>query len=98
VVKAITGRIAIWFVGCLHAGCNHMPGHIFVIRPFFFLIFTTHTYRLMIIDGQKPAVLTQQWFPAAPATLGTGKLFFPVFFHFRPRWIVDWLNGWLCKL
>jgi hypothetical protein len=85
VVKAITGRIPVRFVGCGHAGCNHLPGHIFVIRPFFFLFFTFQTYRLMVIDGQQPAVLSVKGLSAAPAAVGTGKLFFPIFFHFSPR-------------
>jgi hypothetical protein len=51
VVEAITGRIPIRFVGCLHAGCDHLFGHVLVIRPFFFLFFASHAYRLMVIDG-----------------------------------------------
>jgi len=51
VVKAITGRIPIRFVGCLHAGCDHLFGHVLEIKPFFFLSFAFHAYRLMVIDG-----------------------------------------------
>jgi hypothetical protein len=50
-MKAITGRIAIGFAGFFHAGCEHLPGHVLVIGPFFFLNLAIHAYRLMIIDG-----------------------------------------------
>ena len=36
-MKTIAGRISVRFVGRGHAAGNHLPGHIFVIRPFFFL-------------------------------------------------------------
>jgi hypothetical protein len=50
-VETVTGRISIRFVGCLHAGSDHLFGHVLVIRLFFFLLFASHAYRLMIIDG-----------------------------------------------
>jgi len=51
VMETVTGRISIRFVGRLHAGCDHLFGHVLVIRLFFFLFFASHAYRLMIIDG-----------------------------------------------
>jgi hypothetical protein len=81
-MKAITGRISVRLVGFLHTGGNHLSGHVLIIRPLFFLFFARHTYRLMVIDGQQPAVLFVKGVSAAPAALGTGKLFFPIFFHF----------------
>jgi hypothetical protein len=51
VVEAVTGRITVRFVGGLHAGCDHLFGHVLVIKPFFFLFFASHAYRLMVIDG-----------------------------------------------
>jgi hypothetical protein len=51
VVEAVTGGISIRFIGCLHAGCDHLFGHVLVIRLFFFLFFAIHANRLMIIDG-----------------------------------------------
>jgi hypothetical protein len=50
VVETITGRISIGLVGSLHAGGDHLFGHVLVIRPYFFLFFASHTYGLMIID------------------------------------------------
>jgi hypothetical protein len=86
-VEAVASRISIRFVGCFHANCDHLFGHVLVIRSFFFFFFAIHANRLMIIDGQQPAVLILQRLPASPAIFGTCKLFFPIFLHFSPRFV-----------
>jgi hypothetical protein len=61
-----------------------LPGHVLVIRLFFFFFLAGHANRLMVINRQEPPVLVAQRLAASLANHGTGKLLLPILFHVRP--------------
>jgi hypothetical protein len=83
-MKTVSPRIAVEYLGLGHADADGLAGYGPVVIAFFLIRFAAHTNRLVIVHRQNPRGVGLQFGVAAMASQGTRQFFLPLIHAIHP--------------